>query len=143
MMIDNITKKHESIIVSWDLPKTFFDDITVYLQNLIAILNKKPNKKRSVLIALAEASSVCPPTWYEIARREVLSLLNIHSPEDQLLQWIQEMKEEIILNVVQNKIRSDWHGINFIRIAENFYDNEKINRHGVIMLLKILRYVKT
>ncbi len=115
-MVTNIKERNQALIEAHKhLPPTFYDDMTLYLENIIDILQQHPQRKKDVLKALAEAANACPPTWYEAAKKQLQLLVSPNVGEVQLLHWIQDMKEELILLFAQNTLGSEWHALNYVR----------------------------
>ncbi len=115
-MIQNVQDRNQAVLKAHShLPSTFYDDMDLYLNNIIQHLEREPKKRRDVLIALSEAADVCPPTWYETAKKQLTLLTCPNSGEVQLVYWIQEIKEEIILSFAQSNFETNWHALNYVR----------------------------
>jgi hypothetical protein len=115
-MIDLIEKRCPWLLETYKgIPPSFYDDMTALLRNIIDLLEKNKEKKRDVLNALAEAAAVCPPTWYEVAKKQYNLLAGKNDAESLLLNWIQDIKEEIILHEVQINFGGAWHLLNHVR----------------------------
>ncbi len=109
----------------------FCQQVSLYLK---AILQKMRSgdidndKEEQILKELAEASTRCYPTWLQTA----YSLYaDVHNQEetvpDKLLRAIQEYKESLTLEFVQNELGLQWHALNFVRNilgAELGFDTE-------------------
>jgi hypothetical protein len=111
-MISEIRNK-----TAWTADKESFSaQMEIYLKNLIHLINKDPLRKRKVLIELAGAAKKCAPTWLEVAIKQFDSFHESSSAERQLLKWIQEVKEELILNYIKNIYdNAHWNVLNHWR----------------------------
>jgi hypothetical protein len=115
-MIKNIFQKNPALLKAYEnLPPTFYDDLSVYLNNIIYLLQRDPTNIKMTLEVLAEVAVACPPTWYEGIKKQLTSLQHPNVGEIQLLIWIQEIKEEIILELAQGQFDSEWHALNYAR----------------------------
>lgn len=114
-MIQDIETNNTQLVYRWRLPSTFYREMTIYLKNIIVELGKNPAKKLEVLRQLADASNVCPPTWFEVARKQYRELANPTHGENQLLAWVQEIKEEMIKYFGQAIFDNQWHALNYAR----------------------------
>lgn len=97
----------------------FCDQMGFLLRGIIKKINSgevSTDKERGVLIELAEASSVCYPTWLEVTTK-LFKKLNgqEETVEVKLLRMIQEYKETIILEFAQNDLNGQWHALNYVR----------------------------
>ncbi len=97
---------------------TYFDDLNLVVQNIIFELRKpadqvEMHKKVSALDELAEASDQCIPRRFEDAVRQFKVLTNRPTTLDNLfLGWVQELKEDIILECFQ---QDEYHVLNHAR----------------------------
>ncbi|MCH9608973.1 MAG: hypothetical protein S4CHLAM45_02860 [Chlamydiales bacterium] len=116
-MLDKIKSKDRGLLAQHNsLPNSFYDDMTLYLKNIIDyLIQEEAQKRRNVLIDLAKAANACPPTWYEEAKKQLNLFVCPNGAEIQLLYWIQEIKEETILHFMQNTLDVEWHGLNQAR----------------------------
>lgn len=131
-MITNIKEENPAILKAHQaLPESFYEDMTLYLRNIIDVLIDETNKNRrkDVLKALVEAANVCPPTWYEEAKKQLRLLISPNVGEVQLLHWIQDIKEESILHFIQNILDLDWHALNHVR--HHVGEELGLNREGL------------
>lgn len=153
-MIDDIDTQSKQLLTRWRLPPEFHEDMRAYLQNIIALLNENSSKRLEVLRELADASTACPPTWFEVARRCYRQLANPTHGESQLLAWVQEVKEEMIKYFGQAIFDNQWHALNYVRYhagtelgleTEGLENDQNFSREQDSYFTKnfIIRMVKT
>lgn len=96
--------------------KYFCTQMTLYLKGILKKDNElSPDQKKILLSKLADASTVCYPTWFETTKKIYDELFwKNGSVEVKLLNMVQEYKENMILEVSQN-VDYEWHALNFVR----------------------------
>lgn len=73
------------------------------------------NLAEQVIMNLSQASSVCSPTWLEVAKEQCYKLKSADSQKERLLRFVQIIKEELIIDFAQKNFSGGWHPINFVR----------------------------
>jgi len=78
--------------------------------------------KGQALIALADASNVCAPTWLEAAEKVYNTLYAPPDARNKVLQYVQKLKEELLTEYIQIDLDGrHWHGLSYMR---NFLGDE-------------------
>lgn len=114
------------------------NELQLYLKQLILELKKKNDPKivEKVVNELVYASGKCSPTWLEVAKREYLKLKCNDTMRQQLLQYLREIKEDLIMDFAnENEPGSQWHVINYVRwVAGNELglDRSQINYDSTV-----------
>lgn len=97
-------------------PRIFYGNLEAYLKYTAYLLkDMTPEERAPALDSLAVASSVCAPTWIEGTKKVIRKIKKEEEARIQLLSWLQELKEEIILDWGQTKLDLQWHSINYNR----------------------------
>ncbi len=99
--------------------KHFCEQMKIYLKVITKYIESgtlSKDKIRDILMELAEVSTRCYPTWLEVSAKIYGELSGqAETPEVQLLRYIQDYKELLILEFCQNDMEAQWHGLNFAR----------------------------
>lgn len=115
------TKHHNIYPDDYGRRERFCGNLAIYLRGIIKKLRQDDfdaGQRRDLLVQLAEAATVCYPTWMEEAKKIYDKLHNqSQTPEVKLLRYIQQFKEECVLDFCQNQVGSQWHALNFVRNA--------------------------
>ncbi len=93
-------------------------ELQYYLKLLIIELKAKNNQDitERVILELINASKKCSPTWLEVATREYRKLKSGNLVNQQILQYLREVKEDLIMEYAnKNEQDSQWHVINYAR----------------------------
>lgn len=97
-------------------------------------LRKVSIQEKDILIELAQASTVCFPTWNEVARRLFDEINNQDESADvKLLRAVQNYKEDMILEFFQKETDAEWHVLNAVRnaIGNELGLNARLAEHDV------------
>jgi hypothetical protein len=120
--------------------KNVSENAAIDLQQNIKLIimhmkGKEDDLVEKIILSLYDASTVCAPTWVEVAKKEAENLRGIGGPEQRLLRHIQNIKEELILDFVQQTLDREWHSVNYARwiIGEKFgLDTSTINYDSAV-----------
>jgi len=87
-----------------------------YLDYIIVELQTADeNIAERTLTALYDASLVCSPTWIEIAAKEYSHLKGGGTQKERILRYIQDIKEDLILEYGRQYTEFEWHVLNYAR----------------------------
>lgn len=94
-------------------------DLQRYLRLIIKELQSSKHNNDTaerVILSLFDASKVCSPTWLEVAIKEYRTLKGGGGQRQRILRYVQEIKEEIILDWARKNIPDGhWHILNYAR----------------------------
>lgn len=113
------TQNHQIFPDDENKRKLFCKQTSIFLHSIIRKLENgevTKDKEKDILLELAEGSTRCYPTWLEIAAKIDADINGqVETVEIKLLKLIQDYKETIILEFTQNELKTDWHGLNYVR----------------------------
>lgn len=97
----------------------FYQQLSMFLRGILQKIDSSDISKdraNDILMELAEASTVCYPTWLEVTGK-IYAEVNgqVETAKVKILRLVQEYKESIILEFCQNEADYQWHALNFVR----------------------------
>lgn len=123
-------------------------ELEYYLKLLILELKARndSNTSERVIIELINASGKCSPTWLEVAKREYQKLKCGDLVDQQILQYLREVKEDLIMEFAERTEEgSQWHVINYARwiVGKEFgLDRSQLDFDSVIEQKEMEGYSK-
>jgi hypothetical protein len=113
----------------------FCKQLTIFLRGIIKKIESgevSKDKQRDILMELAEASTRCYPTWFEVSARLFAEVNGqAETVEVKLLGFLQEYKESVILEFCQKEVGTQWHALNYVRniLGKELGLNTTLNAH--------------
>lgn len=111
----------------------FCKEVSLFLKGIIKKMNdgSVPNDKiKDILMELAKASMVCYPTWLNMAAKLYNEIHGRDTAVENVLRMVQEYKEALILEFVQQEADVQWHSLNFVRniVGDDLGLNTSLNK---------------
>lgn len=116
-------------------------DLQNYLGHIIQIIEDgkiSDDRAEQVILALYDASIVCPPTWLEVALKQYEILKGGDGAEQRVLNYVQQIKEDLIIDFTSTLEDVEWHALNYMRwlvgkelgldVSHLKYDSAVINK---------------
>lgn len=99
--------------------RLFCQQVSICLKGIIIKINSgkvSDDRKRVILLELAEASTRCFPTWLQVSQKFYDELYGkTQTVELKLLRLVQDYKELLILEFSQGEVGAQWHALSYIR----------------------------